>query len=348
MGKRANNQAAGKATKTPKLDPTFAPVADVIKNAGHLPERCRSMLIDLLPFSLALAADTRSESQTAVVGMMEEAFMTVKSEMEAEVTSQMEKKQSTETAIADRGRVVEEGGNAVSNQKEITDAAKSALDDATKAMDESQQALTEKQNAQKSGDENLTTTRANKNSLEVVFKEHFQTPMEKSEAPNYGALEPFLHQLDIEQSLLTALPGTCEKDKSNRGNFDEVVLTEFEKAMAAKIASLNAVIEAETPACVERENEVKSAEMELNAKKEEHKLADEAWASAKKELAEREAAVEQEQEAVKDFQRQLESAIEMHKNTLANVKWFEDGPLADFLRFKAKTATPVEAAPAGA
>jgi len=170
MGKRANNQATGKATKTPKLDPAFAPVADVLKNAGHLPERCRSMLIDLLPFSLVLAADTRSESQTTVVGMMEEAFMTVKSEMEAEVTSQMEKKQSTETAMADHGRVVEEGGNALNSQKEITDAAKSALDDATKAMDESQQTLTEKQNAQKSGDENLTTTRANKNSLEVVFK----------------------------------------------------------------------------------------------------------------------------------------------------------------------------------
>jgi hypothetical protein len=349
MGKRATNTAAAKAAaKKPKLDPALAPVADVVKSAGHLPERCRSMLLDLLPFSLAVESDVRSESQTAVVGMMEETLMAVKAAMEAEVSSEKEKQQSIETTMVERESAVEEATVALNTQRETTEAAKSALNDATKAMNDSQQVLTEKQAMQKAGDEKLTNTRENKDALEAAFKEHYQTPMEQSEAPNYNGLEPFLRQLNIEQSLLSSLPGTCTKDKASRGNFDEVVLTEFEKAMNSKIASLKETVEAEIPASVEREEQVKLAEAELNAKKEEHKQADDALAAAAKELSERETALEKAKGAVSDLQRQLTSATGLHEAAQANVKFFETTPLTTFMALKAKTATPLEAAPAGA
>jgi chromosome segregation ATPase len=349
MGKRATNTAAAKAAaKKPKLDPALASVHDAVKSAVHLPERCRSMLLDLLPFSLAVESDVRSKSQTAVVGMMEETLMAVKAAMEAEVSSEKEKQQSIETTMVELERAVEEANAALNTQREATEAAKSALSDATKAMSDSQLALTEKQENQKVGDEKLTATRENKDALESAFKEHYQTPMEKLEAPNYNGLEPFLSQLNIEQSLLSSLPGTCAKDKASRGNFDEVVLTEFEKAMNSKIASLKETVETEIPASTEREEQVKLAEAEFNSKKEEHKQADDALAAARKELSEREIALEKAKGAVSDLQRQLASATGLHEAAQANVKFFETTPLTEFMALKSKTATPVEAAPAGA
>jgi hypothetical protein len=286
--------------------------------------------------------------------MMEESLMAVKSQLEAEVSAQKEKQQSIETTMLECKRAAEEAKAAVDTQTEATEAAKSAHDDSTKAKIKCQQALVEKQEIQRSGDEKLTNTRDNKHALEMAFKEHFQTPSEKSEAPNYSGFEPFLHQLDIEQSLLTALPGTCAKDKASRGNFDEVVLTEFEKAMTLKIASLNETIETEMPAALEREEQVKRAEAELNAKNEEHTQADDALVAARKEMSEREGTLEKANEVVNDVQRQLEVAIGLHETAQANVKFFETSPLAEFLTLKSKTATPLEvitplkAAPAGA
>jgi chromosome segregation ATPase len=348
MGKRANNSGAKAAAKKPKLDPALASVADVVKNAEHLPERCRSLLVDLLPFSLAVTADVRSESQTAVVAMMEETLMAVKSQMEGEVNAQKEKQQSIDTTMVESTREVDEASAAVNSQRETVEAATSALDDATKAMKDSEQVLTAKQEAQKSGDEKLTTTRDNKNALEAAFKEHFQIPTEKAEAPNYGGFESFLHQLVIEESLLTALPGTCAKDKASRGNFDEVVLTEFEKAMTSKIASLNEIVETEIPASADREEQVKRATAELDAKKEEQTQADQALVAAKKEMSEREAALDKANAAVNDLQRELESVKSQSENAEATVKGFENCPWAEFLTLKSKTATPLEAAPAGA
>jgi hypothetical protein len=349
MGKRANTQAPSKvAPKKPKVDPALASVIDAIKKAEHLPERCRSMLIDMMPFSLVLPSDSRLDVHTQVVGMIEETLLRSKAAMESSVSSTKCQVEDINTQVAELASVVQESEAAVTAQKERVETAKSCLADATDAANMCETVLADKKLLQKSGDAKLTDAQQERNALDIAFKSHFQVPMENTESPHFKELEPFLLKLELETSLLDALPGTCAKTKENRGNFDNVVLEELDKALAKKLAALDDVIEAETPAMDERAAAVRIAEEELETKKEAQATAKEEFENAQTLASTRGDDLSKAKQAVQDLQLRVECLIESQQKTESKLKAFESGPLNNFMTYKTKMTMPVEAAPAGA
>jgi len=321
---------------------------EVVKKASHLPERCRAMLVDSLPLSLAVPADERLPSQDAVVAMIEETLHAVKSSMEADIVAEDAKLDNVKSKMSELANTAREAETALATQNEALQIIRSSLADAIGAADASRQILMEQRSIQKLCDAKLTSAQQDKSALETAFKDHFQTPMEGKEGPNFKELEPFLQNIGIEASLLTTLPATCAKHKDTRGNFDDVVLQELEKALLARIATLSDVVAAETPAAAEREVAVQNAETECNAKTDARGKLEIELETAQKDQIQREAELVNARMAVNGLQMQLELATGLRDHAKATLALFEGGPLAGFMSYKSKRAIAAEAAPAGA
>jgi septal ring factor EnvC (AmiA/AmiB activator) len=347
MGKRTGQTTSATAKKL-KLDPALASVVDAIKKSGHLPERCRAMLIDMVPFSLALPADMRLESQAEVVEMIAETLQITKTDMEGSVSSTNTELESLKGIMADSEGAVKEVDAALSAQKEAVEAAKASLDEATTTTNGCRQSLADQQSMQAASDAKLTSAKEEKATLEAVVNEHFKTPMEASEGPHFDALEPFIQDLQLDTSLLEALPGACSKTKEDRGNFDNVVLQTLETSLADKINRLNETIVAETPAAAEREAAVKEAEAQYAAKEEIQTQLEAKLEEEQKLQRDREVALDKAQETVNEFKLQVEALTTPFEKAQSSLKVFENGALANFATYKSKMTGTVEAAPAGA
>jgi len=349
MVKRTNVQAAKHANKKAKIDPALENIANIINEAEHLPQQCRAMLVDMLPLSLSVTVDKRHELQTVAVDMVEETLNTKMSAMEAAVAAENEKLETLKASEGGLTNAVQVAETALTAQQVVVQKLKEALAEATSVANASQTTLSERTAAQKAGDEAAVAAKEEKAALEVAFDAHFKTPMTEGTAgPNFKELEPFLKTIEIEASLLTALPSSCAKSKEHRGTFDEVVLTELDKAISSKLASLGALLAAEAPASIEREAAVRAAEKEYEAKKEAQRQSAAAFESAQRDLGEREAKLTEAKSHVDEFQPQLTSLLGSVEKVKVALGEFEAGPFATFTTFKTKTGVAVEVAPAGA
>lgn len=348
MGKRANNQAAGKANKKAKVDPVLASIAEVIMQSDSLPERCCSMLVDMLPFSLSVPSDQRHEVQTWAVGAVEQTLNAHKSLLEAAIVTEDGKLTALTSSEGNLANAVTAAEAALDAQKEVVQSAKVALAGLTEAANAASSALSTAQTEQQAGDAKLASTKEEKSTFEASFEAHFKKPMEEGSGPIFKELQPLLKHIEMEASLLKALPSSCSKSKDDRGSFDEVVLQELEKALSSRIAALNEFVAVETPASVEREAAVAAAEKDHSAKKEAQKQAAQVFEGAQKEQSDREATLGTAKQAVEDFQPQVQEVtgqLDKAKTTFAS---FETGPLHSFTKYKAQVAVSDEAAPAGA
>jgi len=348
MGKRGSNQTAGKATKKARADPVLASVADVIMQAEHLPERCRTMLVDMLPFSLSVPSDQRHEVQTWAVDAVDQTLNAHKSLLEAAIVTEDGKLSTLKSSEADLGNAVKEAESALDAQKEVVQSAKCLLAAATEAANTASSTLLTAQTEQKAGDSKLSSTIDEKATFESTFQAHFKTPMEEGAGPNFKELQPLLKQIEMEASLMKSLPVSCSKSKADRGSFDEVVLNELEKAISSKIATLGEFVAVETPASVERAGAVQSAEKDHDEKKEAQKQAAEAFEGTQKEQSVRAATLKQAKQAVAEFQPQVDDVTGLLEKANTTLASFETGPLLSFTKYKTQVAESGEAATAGA
>lgn len=349
MVKRTNTQAAGRsAAKKAKTDPALVSIADVIMQADHLPDRCRAMLVDMLPFSLSVPSDQRHEAQTWAVDAVEQTLSGKKSELEAAAAAEELKLSNLTASEAGLAGTVTEAETALAAQNDVVKGAEQALADATAAAKGAGETLAVKRTEQQAGAAKLTVTQDEKAKLEAAFEAHFKVPMQEGTGPHFKELQPFLKQIEMEASLMKAMPSSCGKSKEDRGSFDEIVLQELEKALSSKVASLGEIVAVETPACVEREAAVQAAEKDHSDKEAARKQAVDVHVAGQKEQSDREAVLAAAKLAVQEFLPQVETMsglVDEAKVACAN---FESGALLNFTNYKSRVAVPAEAGVAGA
>lgn len=344
MGKRANAKTATtvQPAKKAKTDPGLAAVVDAIMAADQIPSQCRTMLVAMLPYSLQEMADKRHSIQEMAVGMMDETFNGTKSGLEAGVAAEDAKLAELKGSETELGKKVSESEGALSDQKQKAEAAKSALAEATTAERESSKALTDRKKEQKEGADKLGLAEKEKAELETAFEAHFKPIEEGAAGPHFKQLEKHLKKIEIEASLLTALPSSCTKTKESRGTFDHVVIEEFKKALTEKIAALGSELAAAGPVSAERAAAVEAAvAAQETAKAAQIKAAAELEA-AQKEQKEREAALAKARLAVKQFQPEVEAVTARASEAKKALEDFVAGPLATFLTFKTKVTPAPE------
>jgi hypothetical protein len=344
MGKRATTKAAPRSpAKKSKVDKDFNSVSDAVMDAEQVPERVRTMLVEMLPFSLKFASDERHELQAMAVDMVEQTLSGKKAALEATVSSEDASLNALKASESQLGANVTQAEAALASQREVVESKKTTLSEATTAENDSAKALSEKQKEQKAGAEKSTQMQTDKSEMEEAITEHVK-PIEEGEdgKKHFKKLEPFLKSIEIESTLLTALPSTCSKPKDKRGSFDVLVLQELDKAFKLKISNLADSITAEGPASAQRDAAVEAAEKDHAAKKGAREHAAEEFKSAEKELCDRESALAKAKTEVDDFKPKLEertAALSAAQVALAD---FEAGPFTNFNTFKTKVAAVPE------
>jgi len=354
MGKRANTKvsaagaspvraAAKKAKMEVKVDPAFASVCDAIMEAEELPDRVRTMLVEMLPFSLKFASDERHDLQTMAVDMTEATLNGKKSVLQTIAAAEDAALASLKASESQLGTAVTEAEAALAAQKVVVETKSNALVEATAAENASSTDLSTKRSEHAASQAAVEKLQGDKTAIESAFAEHFK-PMEEGEGKAHlKKLEPFLKQIEIESTLLTALPSTCAKNKEKRGTFDNLVLQELEKAFSAKITALGDAVVAEGPASGAREAAIQAAEKDHAAKDATKTQAAAESVAAEKEQSDREAALSAAKIAVDDFQPQLEEKTGRVATAATVLSEFEAGPLANFAAFKTRVAAlPVE------
>jgi len=306
------------------------------------------MLVDTLPFSLMVASDQRHEIQAAVVEMVEQTLNAKKLAMEAAVTTEDVKLGNLKASQGTVASKADEAEGAVTSQKDIVQSAKSVLAVATEAANACWTTLSDKRAEHKTLDANLARAQTEKSALESSFEEHFKPMKEGAAGAHYKGIEPHLKSIEIESSLLIALPSSCAKGKEHRGSFDLVVLEELEKAIIKKIEVLGQTVASETPASAEREVAIQASEKDYDEKKGKQKELAAEFEAAQKELTLREVALSSAKKAVVELQPQVDATTEVMDNAKSALTEFEAGTLAGFSAYRSATSASAEAAPAGA
>jgi len=308
------------------------------------------MLVDMLPFSLSIPSDERHETQTWAVQAVEQTLHANKAALEAASAAEDEKLASLKSSEGELGASVAAADAASEAQKVVVQSAESAHAERMEAANVASQALAALQEQQKTCETNLASTKEEKDALEPAYQTHFAAPMQDGAGPHFKELQPFLKKIDMEASLLKAIPSVCSKSKEDRGSFDDVVLQELGKALTSKLTALSDAIAAETSASVERATALQAAESDNIAKKEAQQQAHDVLTAAMKEQSDREAALTAAKQAVENFQPQVDTMTKMVEKARAAAAKFESGPLASFITYKTRVAVepPAEAAPAGA
>jgi len=162
--------------------------------------------------------------------------------------------------------------------------------------------------------------------------------VDANEGPHYSHLKAFIENIDMEEALTQALPLVCTKSKEQRGNFDNVVIEEFEKALVKKIADLEDSIACEITALDEQKAAVASAEDDLEAKNLADKTAqaDSQAAAAARKVAEAE--VTKATEECATYDTRVQEANEKLVAQQALHVGFQEGPLKEFTNLRDKEA----------
>jgi len=348
MGKRANNQSAKSTSKKVKVNPALAAIGHVIMQAESLPDRCRTMLVDMLPFSLGVASDERHKSQTWAVDAVEQTLNAQKFTLEAVVVEEEVKLvnlKASEDALVNTAKDAQAAFDA---QKEVVQNAQLSLSTATEAADAASNILSTAQAEQAAGESKLASTQEEKATLEAAFEAHFNSPMQEGSGPHFKELQPFLKTIQMDDSLLKSAPSCCTKSREDRGSFDEVVLKELEKALTSKIAALGDAVATETAALVERKASTEAAEVDCSTKKVHGATQATALEVAQKENCNLEAVLMNVNKAVEEFQPQVSfitDQVDKAKLACAN---FEAGPLTSFTTYSTRVTASAEVATAGA
>merc|ERR1712139_103670 len=274
--------------------------------------------------------------------MVEQTLTAKKSALEATVAAEEGALNSLKASESQLGVTVKNAEAALNAQNEVVNAKATALAAAMEAQNASKSKLDECRKEQKEGDAKLATMKTEKEKITSSFDENFPPIQEGEAKAHYKKLEPFLKKIQIESTLLTALPSSCAKAKDKRGTFDVIVLTELEKAFKAKIGNLGEAVEAEGPASVQRAAATEAADADHNAKTAAREQTASECDAAGKEQIEREEALKKAKKAVEDHQPQVEETTARLAAARVAASEFEAGPHANFNTFKNRIAAVPE------
>jgi chromosome segregation ATPase len=251
------------------------------------------------------------------------------SDLEGSKSSLLERLDAAKASLEEKQSAKSTAGTAAKEAKEATTAAEAALEEA--------------KGLQAKAEANHPELEKEKAALDATYQEHFKAPMDANEGPHFSFLKPFISSLGLEDSLSSALPTSCSKDKDQRGGFDELVLTELGKAFLAKIAGLEKSIVDEVSRISEYKAGVASAEAVLEAKKLSEEAAKADLEASTTAQSEAEVEVSQASEAWTSFEPRVQEATDNYSMHDTQRVDFEEGPLKDFTTLREKeVAVPEE------
>merc|ERR1711879_1075568 len=294
------------------------------------------MLVALVTPSVFAPSDERHSLQTLATHMIEETLLAAKKKLTDAIDQAQQELSELEIARASRASRVTETEATLSEKMSEEEVKKTALNAAKEALQTTEAALAVATDVQTKGDEPLAKMREEKVTLETLFRDHFKAPMEANEGPHFSFLQAHISKLELEESLAVALPSSCTKSKEQRGAFDDLVISELEKAMNTKIESLTKSIKEEDPAEAGRKAAVLAAETSLKASVETEKAASTEVEVATAAAIEAEGLVTKAKAEEAAMLPSIQRATSKHGDRVVELENFENGPMASFTKLNNK------------
>lgn len=326
----------------------FVEIQDALKKAEHLPTNVRAMLAAMVPSSFANTREERSEQQVAVIQWVEEALKQEQAKLTAETDVVAAKLAQVEAGKALQVAEVQKAEATLNAKKELIPLKKNALAEATIAMSTTKKILAEKQAEQATCDAPFLAMKKEQDGLAAAFVEHFKVPLDAGEALHYAALQPFLSNLDLEESFMVSVPSSCMKTKEERGSFDDVVLQALEQALLDRATQIKDAVSNRSPESEAREAGVLKTEEQLAVDRTAQERAQAELAAAQKDVEVGAAALKEIEEVAASIGADLKTALKQSDKVRFIQEGFEQGPFAKFRTCKDGIAASELCATAGA
>lgn len=274
-----------------------------------LPKNAKDMLRNVIPYSLAIPEPQRGTQQAGVVGMIGQTLEGMEAKMEADLGALDEPLQTTEAKKGEGSEKLQATEATLAERQAAVEGKKEALATVTLALRAGKARLAEAKQAEVDGDQDLLA--AEKEHAQIAeLRDTRYEPLKASTCEGEAetnqckaGLAKLGKLCGVVDSLMTALPSVLEKAPASRGGFDETVLEQFQKAVGARLATLQETMTVGGPARAERQAVVAAAEKAVEDAKEAQRQA--AYAQKDSQAVEEGAA-----EAVKEAQQALQGLVE--------------------------------------
>lgn len=317
------------APKRSKLEP----IVKALEGA-ELPEDCRAMLISMVPGCLETAADERQELQAMAVSMIDDVFQARQTAMEQAILDAEAKLVDIEAGRGSLDGNVAKADTELAERVVIVEARKKVLATASQEVVAAKSAAGDAREAQRLSDEEHIKVAGEKSTLEAVLRDHF-TPLKEGKwestcGVHLGALLPVAKRIELDQSLVSAMPSSCSKKPEERGPFDQMVVTQLEELLVQKVAAFVAQLEAAGPQAEERRLTAEAAQKNADEAKERQQQAASEVFSAQASQREQSAALDAAKAAVQNFEPTLRAATEAIEQAKASLEEFRSCNLVCF------------------
>lgn len=332
--------AAAASSYVPAKRRAVHPVHKALGEAAGYPTE---LLRDMLPFSLGEFQSARDPRQQEIVDVVGEALASVLAAKESAVSALEARVEGFDAEKAARADAEATARAALESLGAAVVEAAAAVEADKEAVAQARTALREAKTEQQTGDAGARDAAARKADLDKALAEHL-APAKDAKAPpkSIKALTQVGKKFGFDSTLVACAHAALEKVPEKRGDFDQVLMKQFEDEFAKHGAAVAKELAEAEPGRRARAEVVAKAEEALEAATAAQKQHAEAHGKA---LAARKAGeqkLREAEQAVKTWLpdcKKVFDALEDAKRALAD---FKEGPLKCFEELKVQEPAPEE------
>lgn len=236
------------------------------------PETCRDMLIQALPHALGsgAASDERCDFQSNLGSFIGEVISSSVTKWQGQVNEAQSGVAACEAekALADNALV--ECTSQVEKQRKVVEDTKASLKANTEAEKEAQKALATAEKEVANFDADQAEKVKERDHGQSVFDDCF-TVLKTGEytgkfpSKKLGEVTSILETIGTDASMIGALPLAMKKKGEDRGNFDEMVVSQCESCLQAHLKALNERVNSGDSLKAEKESAAEAATKALES-----------------------------------------------------------------------------------
>lgn len=313
----------------------------------EVPQTVLNMLSAMCQSALVSCKDERHKYQDGVVDMIGNVLIGIEADINKNIADLESKLSGTDTTRADREAAVKAAEDDLEAKKKETQAKKEALAEEAAAFKSAKVKVSEAQVAEKKAGKELDELILSKDRLESTVKDLLQPLLVEGAAGEdkqhlADSLMAFLQKLDLDESMIKALPEAICKEPSARGSFDSDVVSSLGQELAKRTETAAAAIVAAEPAKAQSTAALQAAEASFASAKDQQHLGATDFKTARDAQTEAESALKTAKKVLADLAPEVTQIEKDLKVATKDLEDFRSGPKSSLAELRERVLPPAE------
>mmetsp|Transcript_111873 Transcript_111873/g.316060 ORF Transcript_111873/g.316060 Transcript_111873/m.316060 type:complete len:372 (-) Transcript_111873:131-1246(-) len=341
----ASEASPSRATKKSRISPVDAKCKQVIgglKDSALSDAAFESFACGVV-HCLGVVREERHTFQERIIDAIADVFGKTGIRLEKAIESVRATREDIQTQISAREAETESAAAKLAALKGEMGSHKVRLAEDAREYQAAKATLQVKLVHQTDGLNELKSAEAQKAQVEGLAKEMgtVHEASNKDEACADLVKRLFKH-VDIDESMMTAIPCTLTKAPSTLGSFDKMVIEQLNASLHARVEKLNGLIASSDQVKESLEKDVSAAKSESDAAMKKQIVSARAFTAAASEVTAANEALSAMRKHVADLKKQLKASDRQVGEAEANSELFQDGPVAALAFLRERTAPHAE------